>query len=308
MKLDNTIIDSLNKKYCESTVKNTKCGFNRICKIMKDIENVEDVLRNDCKDLIKALDEIPITSRSTCAFQVSYVLTANGNELTECFKKYMTNTKKSCKKTHIEQRHAKKINKDLNAEKLFRFYKDLLYPTTRHQKQFSIRRSNKAVLFSLLNDMPCRLTEFVKMGYDKSHSNYIDIDNAKMIIRKQKSKCPDRELDLSDETIEVLKYHKKNTNSKFIFYQGLTPEIPMKTANIEELYRLSVKKYCKDCKVEYIPKQSGIHSLRSNKETENLKPLLKNNITKDQMLKIVETCNKMGHSLETAIINYFRNE
>lgn len=306
MNLDNTVITSLNKKYSPSTMKQVKCCYRRVAKLMTKVESPKDLLRNNTEDLQTALDKIPITSRSTCTAYILAIIKVE-NEVPDNLQQYATKQRNDCRSEHIKNRQTKKINKDLDCSKLKEFFIANNNKRTK-RKPFSVQKSNRAVLFSLLNDMPVRLSEFADMGFNNESSNYIDIDNKQMIIRKHKTGKSKRVIDLSDDTIELIKTHKENTNSAYLFHQGLDNSKPMKGSNLEELYRNAVKSYCNTSGVEYVPKQSGIHSLRSNKECKNLEPLLKNTVTEKEMLEIVDTCKKMGHSLETAIVNYFRNQ
>ena len=322
MKIPNTVIEQLRTKYSEQTVKQAKTTYNRICKLMKNIEQPSDLQRNECLDLIACLDTIPLCSRSVCTSMVISILKADKQKVMNCLTEYLNVVYLQSRRDNIRMRHIKKINSNLDSKKMCDFFCDIASNVPKRYSKitfnedgkpneikgrwrFSVQKSNRAVLYSILNDMPCRLTEFASMGFNDEYDNYIDLKTNQMIIRKQKSSNRKRIIELSDHTIDIIKFHILNTGSDYLFHKGIDPKTPMNASNINDLYFHANKFYCKEKNIEYVPKQMGIHSLRACKETHNLEPLLKD-ISEEQMLAILDTCEKMGHGFGTAVLSYYR--
>lgn len=327
MHLNKETIANLNAKYSAGSVKGYQCRYRRVCKLMGNVNKPKDLTRNKCKDVITALKRVDACSRSSVTYAILSVLQCASIDTPKELKQYAKEQKTEYKAENIKQRQAKKLNKDLNCPDVKQHFHDLLHmPIERFSSKqknadgspkqlqsqtpkWSTVRSCRCVLFQLLDAMPIRLTELSGMGYTDDQQNYIDLDAKQMVIRKQKvNSRGTRKIDLPDEAVDCLRVHRQKMHSDYIFPSQTDRNKPMQSASIEQLYRKAMKAYCQATEIEYKSGQCGIHSLRANKETENLNPLLKNTVSLEQMQEIMATCNKMGHSLETAILNYFRNE
>ena len=174
--------------------------------------------------------------------------------------------------------------------------------------KFNKNYSNKIILFSILAIIPIRLSEFAECGYkdDGYSNNFIDLDKRAMHIRRHKNsnKLYDnkhRTIMLPDTLVDHIKVHKLLTGSPFLITN--VNKTSLKNTDISNFVTNSIKTYCRDTNVKYIPYRSGIHSFRSL-HAKNECAKMDININIDDFEKLVELSNKLGNSPLTLIRDY----
>lgn len=171
--------------------------------------------------------------------------------------------------------------------------------------KFSITRCYRACLFAILSDIPIRLTELSNMKFvDDNVSNFVDIENKQLVIRKHKNGGSVRKLSLKDRTIDEIKFLKlmMKTDNLFCKYKDGV-EVSMNGPDIEQMSRTAIKTYNKAHGIEHVPGKMGIHGLRHNAVTNMFNEV---NIKFEEIKKIMDLSRNMGHDLRTQLRDYLK--
>jgi hypothetical protein len=107
-------------------------------------------------------------------------------------------------------------------------------------------------MFQILSNIPIRLKEFTSMMFeDNGQYNYINLENKHILIRKHKNDkhSPERIIELNEDDIKHLIYHKNITNSNYLFSCKLSKK-PMNEKDIEQFFRKTVEAFCKNKNIE----------------------------------------------------------
>jgi integrase len=287
-----TVLSKLKTYYNESTYKTVSCQLKKLFELTKS-KTLEETTRKDYKYIIRYFNNInnELTKATNINRYIS-ILKQFDIKPSDEIKNYVNKINADARIARKDNQKNKEINNDLDFNKIKIFYYDLLHKQKKYVKAYS----NWTVLYYILSEIPIRLTELVNMQYEKNeNNNYIDFEKKQLIILKHKNGNKSRFIPLSDETIDIIKYHKEHTKDIKLFSYD--------SKSIEQAYRNGIKKYCKVNNIVYKSKCMGIHQARSNHSTMLMKKLdIK--LTEEQYNMLIKDCAMTGHNLTCRLRDY----
>ncbi len=303
-------------------------AVNRVKKIAKDLNcnGVEDLLDIDPQLIVDHIQQKNESSRSINMHQIKTMFQLMDKPIPNKISKACDEFTKQKNKVYREQQKNKQLNDSIDIDKIYQYFHDQCFkPVARTFKKkdrkgeiktvtqnikprFSMLKASRLVLFSILRDRCVRLSDLVDVTFtDTENNNYINMDENKLIIRNDKSsrlsgkkKYENREINLSSDTIENIKYFKDNCGSDYLFTNcKKTDSVTLDT--LKNSFNTSMKFYCKQNNIEYIPQLCGIHELRRHEAKRDI-----DGIDIQQLLKIQEACKARGHTIQTMLNHYTR--
>jgi hypothetical protein len=326
------VMDKLVAHYkTKSTLINARSRINRLMKLI-NVTNAEDLLQDDCKTIIKAINNIPSKSRALYAYQLKTVCKLMDWHVSDTLNEYCAKCKIDEVRQYDERRMNEPLNKDIDIQKVYEWYKsncfdnrtvirtwytkkgkckkEVVLPST-----YTKTKAHRLVLTSILKDKPIRLTEMVGMKMkDDGECNYVDIENKCLVIRNDKStkitkRSRPRNVKISDDTINHIKWYRENTSSLYLFPALSGKEdIPMTQGVMITCFMNIIKLYCKANNITYKAGQMGIHNLRSQYQQKNFDKIIKLNIKTSELKEIFSKCRELGHTPEMALLQYTREK
>jgi integrase len=314
--------NKINNYYEVTTINCLKTCIRNICNHFNIVDVVYDksMILNNIDEFIEYIKGCSI---SKAKHELGFIVKLldfediQSKKLTEVLKEYY--------QKDGEERSKKKNEKlvEIDAEKIYKYFKDTLserkvYLDKRNPnniversklKAWTLTKVYRVVLFSILSDVPVRLTELTNMRFqDNGIDNYIDFEKKQLVIRNHKNTkkgAQTRYVKLKDRTIDDIKIIKDKFDQTYLFEQKRTDDvISMSGYSVESILRTAIKGYCKETGTEYVAGKMGIHGWRHNAVTKQYAEI---NIKLKEVKDILNQCNNLGHTVSTQLKDYIKD-
>ena len=303
-----------------------KNAINRVKKIAKDLncKCIDDLLDVGPQLIINHIKTMSAASRAINIHQIKTMFKLMEIPIPDEISKACDEFTKQKNKVYIEHRK-KPLNNSIDIDNIYQFFynkcfevkkttiikknKSSQYKVTTYVKpRYSILKSIRLVIFSILRDRCVRLSDLVNMKFeDDGNNNYIDVFKHTMIIRNDKTsrlskkkKYEDRVIKLSEDTVRNIKYFRLYCLTDYLIPNyNKTDSVTLDT--LKNTFNTSMKLYCKENNIPYVAQLCGIHELRRHEVKKDIE-----GIDMEQLLKIQEACQARGHTLQTMLNHYTR--
>lgn len=318
----------LNSKYNSTSVKNIKTAVRALYRFLTipDESYDKNHILNNVDNVIIFIKSL---NTNTAKLYLNYYVKLLSFEdiVIEKLQEALKETISKADNTRLENNKQKLIT--LDPEAFYQYYYNQLHGKVKYldkrnpdkviererDAKFSITRCYRVCLFSILSNMPLRLTELSNMKFvDDKINNFVDFNNNQLVIRKHKNggiyalkkhkKGSTRFIILKERTMNDIKYLKDKMNTTFLFSKYINGiEMSMNGQDIEQLSRTAINTYNKAHGVKHIKGHMGIHGLRQNKVSTLYTEL---QIKADEIKKIIDLSRSLGHGLTTASRDYLK--
>ena len=275
----NEQIKAIENNYSKMSLANVKSALKKIVASIK-FDNFINIVNDET--FLNEFDKMDLTTvcKANYLFIVIKLLKLCNVEIPEAYTKQVNIYSEARQKHNNNQRDKKVIDKtQYSLTDVYTFYKKI------GLKEGDKNNNRFLVYFSILSNLPIRLTELCDMYVNKDNNvnNYIDLNKKQMIIRIHKSsrlkKNEVRIIPLNDETINDIKNYIQITKLDTLFDIGIS--------GVKNLYRAGIEQFLQSTNSK--EKVIGIHLYRTMFEHENLKKL-NNKVTTDDLKQINKNC------------------
>lgn len=295
--INNDLYKKLQKKkgYSESTIRNIKSSLRWCYKNLLNCNPPEFFNIDDFKDnidlVLENLDKYQ--NRNVVKTNLNFLINvceifskkSNVNEINKLKDYFKYKAVYSSNVQRLENSKNKEII-EIDFSPLIKLYKENI------EEENTYENWNKFILVLFMSHMPLRLNEFNNLMWeDNGENNYINFLDCSLIIRNHKtvSKKGIKKIKYPESIFKSLNEWKNINNSKYVF--------PKK--NNDKMSRDDFYRMIKDI----FPKGYGIHNIRSSHTSKTFQEM---GIDKDQINKIINLVNGMGHNLSTSNLDYYK--
>lgn len=202
------------------------------------------------------------------------------------------------RKTFVNEEKEKTIKRVSVKDKIEDIDIEKILKTLKNNSIFNETEYLKYILVKMLSECPHRLSEIALLEYKKNKeddNNYIDIKNKKIVLNEHKNSKrtnQKKESNISDELLnEIINFKNKFGNKKWVFPKRKDSTKHREPIQLSHLLNNT------------LGKGKGIRYLRHLCDSKKVKEL---DISKEQLLQLIEQSEKMGHSIKTLILHYLQ--